>query len=245
MTMSTTVTEVAPDIFRICTHVADFDLQFNQFLVRDDEPLLYHTGMKCLLPSVCDAVSSIIDPADVRWIGYSHFEVDECGALNDWLAIAPKAQAICGVVAGLVNLNDFADRPPRILETGEAVETGAKRFRYYPTPHLPHAWDAGMLYEETQSALFCSDLFHQLGDVEAVSETADVVGRFEHTLKTYNDSPFANYMPYTELSRKHLEALSALAPRVLLPMHGSAYRGDGTEAIRGLTEVMRREAVRL
>lgn len=243
--MSTAVTEVAPDIFRICTHVADFDLQFNQFLVRDDEPLLYHTGMKGLFPMVRDAVASIMDPADVRWIGYSHFEADECGALNQWLAIAPKAQAVCGIVAGLVNLNDFADRPPRILEPREAIETGAKRFRYHPTPHLPHGWDAGMLYEETENALLCSDLFHQLGDVEAVSETADVVGRFEHALKTYNDSPFANYMPYTEFSGKLLEGLAALEPHVLLPMHGTAYRGDGAAAVRALAEVMRREAVRL
>lgn len=241
--MSTTVTEVAPDIFRICTYVGDFDLQFNQFLVRDDEPLLYHTGMKGLFPAVRDAVASVIDPGELRWISYSHFEVDECGSLNEWLAVAPKAQAFCGMVAGLVNLNDFADRPPRLVQSGESVETGSKRFQYRATPHLPHAWDAGMLYEETEGALFCSDLFHQLGDVEAASETADVVGRFERTLKTYNDSPFANYMTFTELSKKHLDGLAALAPRVLLAMHGSTYRGDGAAAIRGLAEVMRREAV--
>lgn len=243
--MSTSVTEVAPDIFRICTYVAEFELQFNQFLVRDDEPLLYHTGMRGLFPAVRDAVGSVIDPAELRWIGYSHFEADECGSLNAWLAVAPRAQAFCGMVAGLVNLNDFADRPPRIVEADEVIETGRKRYRFRPTPHLPHAWDAGMLYEETEAALFCSDLFHQLGDVEAVSETADVVGRFEHTLKTYNDSPFANYMTYTELSERHLEGLAGFAPRVLLPMHGSAYRGDGANAIRGLAEVLRREAVRV
>lgn len=241
--MSTTVTEVAPEVFRLCTHVADFGMQFNQFLVRDDEPLLYHTGMKKLFPAVRDAVASVIDPADVRWIGYSHFEADECGSLNEWLATAPRAQAICGMVAGLVNLNDFADRPPRILAEGDAIETGAKRFRYSPTPHLPHGWDAGMLYEETQGALFCSDLFHQLGDVEAVSETADVVGRFEQALTSYNDGPFANYMPYTALSGKLLRELAELEPSVLLPMHGTSYRGDGAEAIRGLAEVMRRVAV--
>lgn len=243
--MSTTVTEVAPDIYRICTHVSDFDLQFNQFLVRDEEPLLYHTGMKGLFPAVRDAVASVIDPADLRWIGYSHFEVDECGALNEWLAVAPEAQAVCGMVAGLVNLNDFADRPPRILQSEETFGTGAKRFRYRHTPQLPHGWDAGMLFEETEGALFCSDLFHQLGNVEAVSETADVVGRFEHTLKTYNDSPFANYLPYTAVSGKLLDGLEELEPRVLLAMHGTTYRGDGAEAIRGLADVMRREAVRL
>lgn len=243
--MSTAVTEVAPDIFRICTHVADFDLQFNQFLVRDEEPLLYHTGMKGLFPVVREAVASVIDPADLRWIGYSHFEADECGALNEWLAIAPSAQAISGMVGALVNLNDFADRPPRILDTDEALETGAKRFRLHPTPHVPHCWDAAMLFEETESALFCSDLFHQLGDVEAVSETIDVVGRFEHALKTYNDGPFANYMPYTELSGKLLLGLAALQPRVLLAMHGTTYRGDGARAIQGIGEVLRRGAVRV
>ncbi len=201
------------------------------------------SGMNGLFPVVRDAVASIIDPVELRWIGYSHFEVDECGSLNQWLAMAPKAQAVCGMVAGLVNLNDFADRRPRILEAGEIIDTGTMRFHYHPTPHLPHGWDAGMLYEETREALFCSDLFHQLGDVEAMSESADIVGRFEHTLKTYNDGPFANYLPYTELTGKLLDGLAALEPNVILPMHGTTYRGDGTKAIQELKEVMRREAV--
>lgn len=240
--MITTVAEVAPDMFRISTFVPDFDLGFNQFLVRDDEPLLYHTGMAGLFPSVREAVATLIDPARLRWIGYSHFEADECGALNHWLALAPGAQAITGLVGALVNLNDFALRPPRILAPDEILVTGTKRFRHLPTPHLPHCWDAGMLFEESGRSLFCSDLLHQLGDVEAVTETADVVGRFADALQAYDATPFANYLVHTPLTARQLSGLAALDPATLLPMHGSSFRGDGARVIRDMDEVMGRLA---
>ena len=145
----TTTTEIAPDVYRISTYVPEANLQFNQFLVKDDEPFLYHTGMRWIFPVVREAVARIVKPEAIRWIGFSHFEVDECGALNEWLMIAPNAQTVCSKVGALVNLNDFANRPPRGLAADEVFGTGKYRFRFRPTPHLPHGWDAGVFFEET------------------------------------------------------------------------------------------------
>ena len=236
----TTVTEVAPDLFRICTFIPDFSLQFCQFLVKDDDPLLYHTGMNGLFPQVKEAVASVLDPATLRWISFSHFEADECGALNQWLEVAPNAQAACGMVAALVSVNDFASRPARILENDEVFETGKYRFRFRATPQVPHAWEAGMLFEETQGALFCSDLMHQLGDVEAVTEE-DVVERFRTALVEYGKGPFAHYMPYTPNTQSILEGLAALQPKILLPMHGSSFKGNGQQAIQNMAQMMKEE----
>ncbi|NIQ00283.1 MAG: MBL fold metallo-hydrolase [Nitrospinaceae bacterium] len=236
----TTVTEVAPDVYRLCTFIPDFSLQFCQFLVKDDEPLLFHTGMKGLFPLVREAVASVIDPATLRWIGFSHFEADECGALNEWLDVAPNAQAACGMVAALVSVNDFASRPARILEHDEVLETGKSRFRYRATPQVPHGWDAGMLFEETRGALFCSDLFHQLGDVDAVTEE-DLVERFRTALVEYGKGPFAHYMPYTPNTQNIYDGLAALKPNLLLPMHGSSWKGDGARAIHNMAAMMKEE----
>jgi len=134
-------TEIAANVHRISILWPEINLQFNHFLVVDDEPLLYHTGMRRMFPEVLEAVKRIIDPAKLRWIGFSHFEVDECGSLNDWLKVAPQAQAVSGVVGSLVNLNDFADRPPRALNADETFSTGRFTYRYRPTLLLPHGWD--------------------------------------------------------------------------------------------------------
>jgi flavorubredoxin len=236
--MTAVVTEVAPDIFRISTYVPDFDLQFNQFLVRDDEPLLFHTGMNALFPAVLDAVRTVIDPATLRWIGFSHFEADECGALNQWLKVAPNAEPACGLVGAMVSVNDFSERPARALEQDETFATGRFRFRFRATPQVPHAWDAGMLFEETGGTLFCSDLFHQLGDPEP-STDQDIVGRFREALVEYNSGPLAGYMPYTARTGPILEGLAALEPRTILPMHGSAFTGDGAAAVRDMAAMMK------
>jgi flavorubredoxin len=131
------IDEVAPDLYRVSIYMPQFDLQFNHFLIRDDEPLLFHTGMRRMFPEVRDAVARLIDPAALRWISWSHFEVDECGALNEWLAAAPRAEAICSQVGAAVNIQDFADRPPRGLAKDDVIETGRHRYRFVPTPHLP------------------------------------------------------------------------------------------------------------
>lgn len=235
----TRITEIAPDVFRISTFFPEIDLQFNQFLVRDEQPLLFHTGMKALFPTVRDAVATLLDPATIQWIGFSHFEADECGSLNEWQALAPSATAVCSFVAKVVSVDDMVSRrPARALEDDERLSTGKYRFRFLQTPHVPHCWEASLLFEETQGTLFCSDLFHQAGDVEA-STGADVVGRFSQTLLEYQKGPLANYMPYTPHTEPTLQRLAALKPHTLAAMHGSTFVGDGARAISDLAQVMK------
>ena len=232
------ITEIAPDVYRICTFFPEINLQFNQFLIKDEEPLLFHTGMKALFPVVRDAVATLIDPSTLRWISFSHFEADECGSLNEWLQIAPAAQAVCSTVGALVSVNDFGLRPAKGMNDGETFSTGKYRYRFVQTPHVPHCWEAGLLFEETQATLLCSDLFHQNGDLEPLTES-DVIERARTTLLEYQAGPFANYMPYTKHTDDILQKLAALKPRTVVPMHGSAYAGDGESAIRDLAVVMR------
>jgi len=234
------VDEIAPDIYRISLFIPEYNLQFNQFLVRDDEPLLFHTGTRRMFPEVREAVSTVIDPASLRWISYSHFEVDECGALNEWLEVAPSAQAACSEVGVIVNLGDFASRPPRALRRDETFETGRHRFRFLPTPHLPHGWDAGLLFDETTGTLFCSDLFHQAGDVEPLTES-DVIGRTRAVLASYRGGPLMDYMPYTPYAGRLLREIGELKPRTLAAMHGSSFTGDGARAIEDLAVVLKEE----
>ena len=232
------VTEIASNLYRISTYIPEIDLQFNQFLVKDEEPLLFHTGMNVLFPVVREAVSTVIDPSTIRWISFSHFEADECGSLNEWLKIAPNAQPVCSMVGALVSINDFALRPAKSMNDGEVFSTGQHRFRFARTPHVPHCWEAGMLFEETNGTLFCTDLFHQGGDVEPFTES-DVIDRARKTLVDYQAGPFANYMPYTKHTDAIMQKLAELNPRMLAPMHGSAFAGDGGRAIRELAVVMR------
>ena len=236
--MTTRIDEIAPDVYRISTYIAPINLQFNQFLVKDDEPLLWETGMKALFPAVRDAVARIVDPATVRWISYSHHEPDECGSLNEWLGTAPNAQALCSEVGAIVFANDGALRPVRGVGRHELIETGKYRFRLHATPHLPHGWDAAILFEETQQTLLCSDLFTHTGDVEPKTES-DVVGRFSDSLKGYQATPpFMDYMPWTSRSARQIGELAALQPRTCATMHGSTFVGDGKQALLDLGRAM-------
>jgi flavorubredoxin len=238
--MTARIDEVAPDLFRISLFVPDFDLQFNHFLVRDDEPLLFHTGMRGMFPAVRDAVATLIDPADLRWISWSHFEVDECGALNEWLTAAPKATPVCGELGAMVNVADFSNRLPRGLKRDEVLATGRHRFRFVPTPRLPHGWDAGVLFEESDRVLLCSDLLHQLGDVEPLTSN-DIIDRYRQALETYQRSPvLMDYVPYSDNTRRQLATLAALQPRTLAVMHGSTFVGDGAAALMASAEVIQR-----
>ena len=234
----TRVDEIAPDIFKICTYVPDFNLQFSQFLVRDDEPLLFETGMKQMFPLVREAVASLIDPAKLRYISFSHYEPDECGSLNEWLTVAPRAEAVCSVVGAMVFVNDAAVRPARGLSHDEIVQTGKRRFRFKATPHLPHGWDAGILFEETTQTLLCSDLLGHAGDESSVT-TSDVVGRFRETTGAFQTGPLANYMPYTPHTEAQVRELASLKPRTCAPMHGSAFAGDGEKALLDMASVMK------
>ena len=234
----TSITEIAPDFYRISTFVPEGDLQFNQFIIKDDESLLFHTGMNALFPTVLDAVKTVLDPSTIKWIGFSHFEADECGSLNQWLEIAPNAQAVTSFVGAMVSINDFAIRPARVMEDGEVLQTGRNRFRYLQTPHVPHCWEAGLMFEEENRTLLSSDLFHQNGDVEAMTES-DIIERVRTTLVDYQASPLANYMPYTKHTDGILRKLADLKPRTIAAMHGSTYIGSGERAINDLAGVMK------
>ncbi|MBI2819279.1 MAG: MBL fold metallo-hydrolase [Acidobacteria bacterium] len=232
------IDEIAPDVFRISIYAQPFDLQFNHFLIKDDQPLLFHTGYKGFFPEMREAVSRLMDPSKLRWIGFSHFESDECGALNHWLEAAPQAQGLCSVVGAMVSVNDFAIRPPRGMADGETLDTGNHRYRFCSTAHLPHGWDAGLLFEEKQKTLLCSDLFHHVGDVEPITES-DIVGRSRDALVEYQKGPLANYLPYTPLTGQIMKRLGALRPTTLATMHGSSFRGDCERAFHDLASVFR------
>ena len=232
------ITEIAPDVFRLSLYIPEPNLQFNQFLVRDDEPLLFHTGMKAIFPMVRDAVAQLIDPSTLRHISFSHFEADECGSLNEWLEIAPNAQAVCSFVGAEVSVNDFASRPARGIMDGETFSTGKYNFRFLHTPHLPHCWEAGLLFEETNRTLFSSDLFHQLGDVDPLTSDS-VIDRVRNTFLEYDGGPFGGYMPYTRQTERNMQKLIELEPATIAAMHGSSYSGDGSKALREFGEVMK------
>ncbi|MDR4495538.1 MAG: MBL fold metallo-hydrolase [Nitrospirales bacterium] len=238
MTHKARVAEIAPDHYAISIHVPEFNLRFNHFLIKDDEPLLFHTGMKQMFPIVREAVARVIDPAMLRWISFSHFEADECGALNEWLALAPRAEPVCGLVGALVSVNDFAVRPARVLAHDEILKTGNYRLRFRQTPHVPHNWEAGLLFEEVTRTLLCSDLFSHGGDVEPVTES-DLVDRAKCALIEGQKGPLANAYPYTSSTEAVLQGLADLQPKQLAIMHGSAFRGDAGSALRDLAATMR------
>jgi flavorubredoxin len=232
--MKTHLEEIAPNLFRISTYIAKYSLQFNQFLVNDDEPLLYHTGMRKMFPLVCEAVAKVVQPSRIRWIGFSHFEADECGSLNEWLALAPHAEPICGIIGATVNINDFTQRQCRVLADNEVLFTGGHRFRFLETPQVPHSWDASLLLEEDKSILFCSDLFLQNGNVAALTEK-DLIEPSRQALLAYEAGPLRHPMLYTRLTQNTLQLLAGLEPKLLAVMHGSSFSGNGERALKDLS----------
>ena len=236
--MKSVITEIARDVYRISTFHPDFKLQFNQFLVKDDEPFLMHTAFRKMFPVTVEAVSQLIDPGTLRWIGFSHFESDECGALNEWLAVAPRAQAVCSFVGKLVTVDDFAVREARALADGEVLTTGRHRLRFLATPHVPHGWDAGLFFEEADRTLFCSDLFFHPGDPEQLTQS-DVVAPAADAITGSLGGPMGKDMPFTPYTDATLRRLAALEPRTLALMHGSAFAGDGGKALLDLAGVIR------
>jgi len=238
VTDKTRITEIAADHYVISIYVREFNLRFNHFLIKDEEPLLFHAGMKQMFPLMRDAVTRIIDPATLRWISFSHFEADEYGALNEWLAIAPQAAPVCGLVGAAVSVNDFSMRPARVLAHDEILKIGRYRLRFRRTPHVPHNWEASLLFEEVTRTLLCSDLFTHEGDVEPLTES-DVVDRAKSSLLEGQKGPFANAYPYTPFTEPILQGLADLRPARLALMHGSAFVGDGARALLDLAKVMR------
>ena len=213
-------------------------MQFNHFLVRDEEPLLFHAGLKAMFPALREAVSTLIDPAKLRHVAWSHFESDECGALNHWLELAPQAQAVCTLVGKLVSVDDFSVRPARGMTPDDVLTTGKYRYRFYRSPHIPHGWDAGVLFEETQRTLFCSDLFHHFGNPEPVT-TSDLIEPTSQAMQQMQQGPLAGYMPYTRQTEGVLRSLAGLAPQTLAVMHGSSYTGQGDRLLVDLAAVVK------
>lgn len=231
--METRISEIADGIYRLSTYVPDIappaGFTFNQFLVLGDEPLMFHTGLRKMFALNRDALARIIAPERLRWIGFGHFEADECGAMNEWLAVAPQATAAHGQTGVYISLNDFADRPPRVLQDGEVIDLGGKRVRFIDTPHTPHGWDAGVMYEETTGTLLCGDLFTQLGNDRVLTD-GDIVGPAAAAEDFFKYSALNPGMGTT------IRALTRLAPRTLALMHGPTFTGDGSAALHALAD---------
>ena len=236
--METKINEIAPGIFRLSTFIRDVPptgLAFNQFLVMGEEPLLFHTGMRGLFPLVREAVAKLMPPEKLRWISFGHYEADECGSMNQWLAIAPNAQVAHGMIAVGVSLNDQADRPPRALQNNEVIDLGGKRVRYLDTPHVPHGWEAGLLYEESTGVLLCGDLFTQYGEGPAATES-DIVG------PAIASEDIARFSALNPSMGATLRKLADLKPRTLALMHGPAFSGDAASALMALADDYDRRA---
>lgn len=227
----TNLCEIADGIYRINTPVAmdgPGRFSFNQYLVLADEPLLFHTGPRSLFALVRAAVDHVLPAERLRHIAFSHVEADECGSLNDWLAIAPNAAPLCGTIAAMTSIGDIAARPPRALADGEAVDLGGKTVVWLDAPHVPHGWECGHLFEERSRTLFCGDLFTQPGPGAEPLTEGDILGpseAFRHTMDYYAHGPNTPAV---------LERLAAKAPETLACMHGSAWRGDGGGLLRQL-----------
>lgn len=231
--MPTRIDEIADRIFRISTlapAVGPTGLTFNQFLVVADEPLLFHTGHRSMFDGVVEAIRTVLPVERLRWITFGHVESDECGSMNQLLAAAPAAQVAHGVLGCLVSLDEMADRPPRPLADGEVMDLGGKRVRHLDTPHVPHGWEARVLFEETTSTLLCGDLFTHMGDVppltgdDVVEQAAAAEDVFRPTCLTPATGPT-------------IRSLADLAPTTLALMHGSSFTGDCAAALHALADV--------
>jgi flavorubredoxin len=229
--MTTRIDEIAPAVFRIATDVAFPDgagFSFNQYLIAAEEPLIWHTGLRALFEPTREAIARVLDPATLRWIGFSHFEADECGALNNFLAVAPNAQPLCGRIGAMVSTTDYADKPPRAMRDGETLDIGGARITWCDAPHLPHGWDCGLIFDETRKLLFCGDLFTQGGSAHAPIVETDILGPSEAFRQPLD------YFAHAPDTAAQLERLAALNPQTLACMHGSAWRGDGAGLLREL-----------
>ena len=231
-TSGTNVHEIAEGIYRINTPVALPDgagaFNFNQYLIADDESLVFHTGPRRMFPLVSEAVGKIRPLEKLRYIAFSHFEADECGSLNDFLAAAPRAVPVCSRVAAMVSVNDVANRPARALADGETLNLGQHEVRWYDTPHLPHGWECGLIMERLTGAFFCGDLFTQGGKGELPLTEADILGPSEAFRKAMD------YYSHTQGVVDLMEKLASCEPTTLACMHGSSWRGDGAKLLREL-----------
>jgi flavorubredoxin len=228
----TRVDEIADGIFRISTPVpADVipdGFTYNQFLIADEQPLLYHTGLRRMFPLVRDAVASVLPVESLRWISFSHWEADECGSLNEFLEVAPQAAPLVGVLMRDLSVDDVADRPARGLLDDEELSLGAHTVRWLATPHVPHGWECGHLFETATSTLLCGDLFTQSGAQHPSVTETDVLEPSEAMREKFD------YYAHGRDTSDLLEKLARTEPKLLACMHGPSYRGDGAALIRRL-----------
>ncbi|HTO54578.1 MAG TPA: MBL fold metallo-hydrolase [Myxococcota bacterium] len=233
----TRVDEIAEGIYRISTPVPPQNFPggftFNQFLIDDDEPLLYHTGLRRMFPLVQEAVQSVLPLARLRHLAFSHFEADECGALNEFLAAAPNAAPLCGQLAADVSVRDVADRPPRTIANDAELALGRHTVRFLHTPHVPHAWECGTMFETHTKTLLCGDLFTQGGHEHVPLTESDILAPSEVTRQM-----FSNYFACAPQSQQMLERLAELRPSTLACMHGASFRGDGASLLRNLAAAL-------
>jgi len=230
--MDTRIDEVADRIYRFSTFVADIGptgFTFNQYLIVDEEPLLFHTGLRHLFPAVAEAIGSLIPLETLRWITFGHLEADESGSMNEFLEVASRAEVAHGAMGCMVSLNDLANRPPVMLENGQVIELGAHRVRHIDTPHVPHGWEARVLFEETTGTLLCGDLFTQLGDGPALTSD-DIVEAASQAEDVFRASCL------TPTTGSTIRGLAELAPSTLAVMHGSCFSGDGASALHALAD---------
>jgi flavorubredoxin len=230
----TNIFEITEGIFRINTPVSPPGMEggfsFNQFLIVDDDPLLFHTGPRKMFSLVQEAVKHVMPVERLRYIAFSHVEADECGSLNEWLAAAPDSVPLCGQIAAMVSIGDIADRPPRALRDGEVLSLGRHSVQWFDTPHVPHAWECGFLFETHTKTLLCGDLFTQKGDNLPALTEADILGPSEAFRREMD------YFSHTKNARALLERLASTNPTTLACMHGSAWRGDGAKLLRDLAD---------
>jgi flavorubredoxin len=230
--METQLDEITEGIFRLSTFVPDIGpagFTFNQFLIQAEEPMLFHTGPRAMFPGVSEAISRVLPLDSLRWITFGHVEADECGAMNLFLAAAPAAQVAHGALGCMVSLDDLADRPPRPMADGDVLDLGGKRVRHIDTPHVPHGWEARVLFEETTDTLLCGDLFAHLGNGPALTE-GDIVEPAAAAEDVFRAS---SLHPSTVAT---VRGLAALNPNTLALMHGSSFAGDGATALQRLAD---------
>jgi flavorubredoxin len=227
----TNVHEIADGIYRINTPIdlpGGLKFNFNQYLLVDETPLLFHTGPRRMFPIVSEAVTRVIPVERLRYIGMSHFEADECGAMNEWLAAAPQAEPLCGRIAAMVSVGDVADRPPRVLADGEVLSLGKHQVRWFDTPHTPHGWDCGLMIDETTGTFFCGDLFTQGGAGESALVETDILEPSEAFRAPLD------YFSHAPQTVPILRRLAEQRPVTLACMHGSAWRGDARSLLLAL-----------
>ena len=231
--METRVDEISDGIYRLSTFVPEIaapaGFTFNQFVVKADDPLLFHCGPRQMFPLVSEAAARVVPLDQFRWITFGHVESDECGSMNQWLAAAPRAEIAHGTIGCLVSINDMADRPPRMLEDGEVIDLGGKRVRHIDTPHVPHNWEARVLYEETTNTLLGGDLGEHIGNGPSVTED-DIVGPAMEAEDMFLASSLTPALAPT------IRKLAELQPSTLAIMHGSSYSGDGGAMLNGLAD---------